>query len=65
MNKLFIAVIFIASAAAHSAETYIINGKAGLTKRDAVVALAKDSKAEVFRVQSVELSDKATIKVKK
>ena len=65
METTVITLLTLATLTANAAkESFICNGKE-CTKRDAIVMLAKDNNAKVLRVQEVELSDKATIKVKK
>ena len=46
------------------AAVYVMNGKQ-ISKLDAVMALAKDRGAEVYKMDQVELTDKATLKNKK
>jgi hypothetical protein len=56
---LFTLIVSIAHA-----ETFTVNGK-DASKRDAIVTLAKDPNANVIKCQSVELSDKGTLKNRK
>lgn len=64
MKAAIITLLTLATLSVNAAESYVCNGKE-CSKRDALITLAKDSNAKVLRVQEMELSDKATLKVKK
>jgi hypothetical protein len=54
---LFALYALIASPLTANAETYVISGTKGKTKRDAIVALAKDPKTDVQRCKYTEAQD--------
>jgi hypothetical protein len=62
--SILVIIIGLAIASSANAESYVIDGKEG-SKLDAVMVLAKNPGANVVRCQPVELSPKATLKVKK
>lgn len=64
MRLILGATVLMFAFAASAGETFQCEGKE-VSKKDVILALVKNAGAKCKRIQDLELSDKATIKVKR
>lgn len=65
MKKLTPAIIVLLALSANAEKSYLDSNHKPITKLDALLTLARDPRAVVYQIDQLELSEKATLRIKK